>query len=153
MNYPAILRALEPGIRAGEKAELKSVEEFLAGAPYRVILEAQKAGTNGSAGFSANRMVQLGPATIALPEAATFNYAAPSVTLTSRDLPVLMEAGERYTVVAPSRPEIVGLAATAAGEHRLGSVLIRSAGLELRVDRPVVVSISETSVTVRLAEQ
>ncbi|HEX8124758.1 MAG TPA: hypothetical protein VF548_04175 [Allosphingosinicella sp.] len=152
MNYPAILREFEPAIRAGEKAELKSVEEFLAGAPYRVILEAEKAGTNGSAGFSANRMVQLGPATIALPEATTFNYSAPSVTLSSSNLPVLMEARERYTVVAASPPEIVGLSATARGEHRLASILIRSAGLELRVDRPVVVSISETSVTVRMAD-
>jgi hypothetical protein len=153
MGYGAILRELEPAIRAGEKTELKSVEEFLAGAPYRVILEAEKAGTDGSAGFSANRMVQLGPATMALPEATTFNYSAPSITLTSRNLPVLMEPRERYTVVAPSRPEIVGLGSTAPGEHRLGSILIRSAGLELRVDRPVVVSISETSVTVRLADR
>lgn len=151
-GYTAILRELEPVIRAGEKAELKSVEEFLAGAPYRVILEAEKAG-EGSAGFSAKRMVQLGLATIALPEASTFNYSAPSVTLTSHGLPVLMEERERYTVVAPSTPEIVGLSATAPGEHRLGSIVIRSAGIELRVDRPVVVSISATSVTVRVAER
>jgi hypothetical protein len=152
MGYTAILRALEPAIRAGEKAELKSVEEFLAGAPYRVILEAEKAG-NGSAGFSANRMVQLGPETIALPEAKTFNYTAPSVTLTSSDHPILMEERERYTVVAPSAPEIVGLGATALGEHRRESIVIRSAGLELRVDRPVVVSISATSVTVRVSDR
>lgn len=152
MDYAAILRELEPVIRAGEKTELKSVEEFLAGAPYRVILEAEKAG-EGSAGFSANRMVQLGLATIALPEASTFNYSAPSVTLTTRDLPVLMEERERYTVVAPSAPEIVGLSATALGEHRLGSILIRSAEIELRVDRPVVVSITATSVAVRVADR
>lgn len=149
-GYSAILRELEPVIRAGEKAEIKSVEEFLAGAPYRVILEAENAG-KGGAGFSANHMVQLGPATIALPGAKTFNYSAPSVTLSSRDLPVLMEERDRYTVVAPSAPEIIGLGAAAPGEHRLGSVVIRSDRIELRVDRPVVLSISETSMTVRLA--
>jgi hypothetical protein len=152
VGYAAILREFEPVIRAGEKAELKSVEEFLAGAAYRVIIEAENA-PGGSAGFSAKRMVQLGRATIALPGAEMFNYSAPSVTLTSRNLPVLMEEHERYTVVAPSAPEIVGLNAGATGEHRLGSIVIRSAEIELRVDRPVVVSISETSVTVRLADR
>lgn len=152
MGYPAILRELEPVISAGEKAEIKSVEEFLAGAPYRVILEAEKAG-RGNAGFSASRMVQLGPATTALPEAHSFDYSAPSVTLTSRNRPVLIEARERYTVVAPSAPEIVGLRAGTPGEHRLSSVVVRSAEIELRVDRPVVVSISESSVTVRVADR
>jgi hypothetical protein len=152
IGYAAILRELEPVIRAGEKAEIKSVEEFLAGAPYRLVLEAENAG-KGGAGFSANHMVQLGRSTIALPEAKMFNYSAPSVTLSSHGLPVLMEQSERYTIVAPSAPEIVGLGASALGEHRLASVLIRSDKIELRVDRAVVISITETSMTVRLADR
>jgi hypothetical protein len=149
MGYATILRELEPLIRAREKTEIKSAKEFLAEAPYRVILEGEADG-KGSAGFSARSMVQLGPETMALPEAQMFNYSAPSVTLSTRNRPVLIE-GERYTIVAASAPEIVGLGTPTAGEHRLGSIVVLGEGIELRVDRPVVVSIAEASMTIRLA--
>lgn len=150
-GYDAILRELEPAIRAGEKAEIKSVEEFLAPSPYRLILEAKAAG-KGSVGFNGMNMAQLAQGTMALPKAEMFNFSAPSVSLSTRQLPVLMEEGQRFTVLLPSAPEIIGLNAPALGNHRLNSAIIRSNGIDLKVDKPVIVSISETSMTIRVRE-
>lgn len=148
IGYASIYRALEPAIRTAEKGEIKSAAEFLVAAPYRVILEVEGI-EQGDTGFSASSMVPLGPSTTALPHVTTFGYTAPSMTLSARNVPVLMESG-RYTVVTPSAPEIVGLTAPAPGEHRLASLLIRSKELELRIDKPVIVTVSEKSMTIRI---
>lgn len=147
----AIQRELEPVIRAGEKAEIKSVQEFLAGAPYRLVLDATAAGT-GSTGFNAPNMAQLGPATMVLPKAIMFSFSAPSVSLAATNLPVLME-DRRYTVLTPSAPRIVGLSATEVGDHRLESAMIRGNGIDLKVDRPVVVTVTKTSMFIRVADR
>lgn len=147
--YGTILRDLEPVIRAGEKAKINSVAQFLAGAPYHLVLDAT-AEAEGNAGWASETMVQLGQQTIALPKASTFSYTAPAVSLAARNLPILME-GERYTVLSPSAPHIVGLDATAFGEHRLAALVVRGDGIDLKIDRPVVVTIAKTAMTIRLA--
>lgn len=91
-------------------------------------------------------------AMLPLPKAEMFNFSAPSVSLSTRQLPVLIEEGQRFTVLLPSAPEIIGLNAPAPGDHRLNSAIIRSNGIDLKVDKPVVVSISETSMTIRVRE-
>lgn len=150
VDQQAVRRELEPVIRAAEKAEIKSVAEFLAGAAYQVVLDAKAAG-KGSTGFNAGTMAQLGQSTIALPKASMFNYSAPAVSMSARDLPVLIE-GMRFTVLTASAPKIVGLGEPALGEHRLSSAVIQGSGVELRIERPVVVTVTETSMAVRVAE-
>jgi hypothetical protein len=147
-GYATLLREVAAPIRAGERSEIKSVGEFLAGAPYLLILES---GPKGDAGWAAPTMVQLGPQTIALPKAATFNYSGPSMALTATNLPLLVEA-QRYTVLLPGAPRIVGLASPPPGEHRLASAVIQGAGVALKIDRPVVVTVSEASMTVRVLD-
>jgi hypothetical protein len=151
VDQEALRRELEPAIRAGEKAEIKSVEEFLATAAYLVVLDAKAAG-KGNTGFSSSGMTELAKGTLALPKAAMFNYSAPAVSLSARDLPVLLE-GDRVTLLAPSAPAIVGLVSPAPGEYRLESATIRSDGLELQIARPVVVTITANSTTIRVAER
>ena len=151
VDQQALRQELERIIRAGEKAEIKSVSEFLATAPYRLVLEAKAAG-KGNTGFSGMNMAELAPGTMALPKAAMFNYSAPAVSLSARDLPVLMEI-DRITLLASSAPRIVELASAAPGEHRLNSATIRSDGIELNIERPVVVTIAGDSTTIRVLER
>jgi hypothetical protein len=145
-GYDAILRDLGPAIEAGEKAGIKSVEAFLAGAPYRLVLDATT--QVGNADWH-SEMAQLGPQILALPHAKTFSYSAPSVALATTNLSVLME-GERYTVLLPSPPRIAGLSASAFGEHRLNALALHGDGVDLKIDRLVVVTISESEIVVRL---
>jgi hypothetical protein len=151
VDQEAIRRELEPVIRAGEKAEIKSVQEFLATAPYLVVLEAKAAGT-ATKGFSASGMTELAQGTLALPKVTMFNYSAPAVSLSARNLPILLE-GDRVTLLAPSAPRIAELISPAPGEHRLNSATIRSDGIELKIDRPVLVTITGNSTTIRVTER
>lgn len=145
-GYAAILREIAPLIRSADAAEVKTAEAFLAGAPYRLVLDATVI-VDSNAGWDGD-MVQLGPLAVAIPKAKTFSYTAPSVSVAARGLPVLME-GERYTFVLAAPPRVAGLDPSASGEHRLPSVTIRADGFDLKIDRPVAVTLSKSSMIVR----
>jgi hypothetical protein len=61
--------------------------------------------------------------------------------------------GERYTVLLPSAPQIAGAGVTGLGEHRLASLVVHGDGVELRIDRPVVVTVSRSETLVRVGER
>lgn len=148
-GYEARRRELEPIIRVAEKAELKSVAEFLALDAYQVVFEPGAAGAGANPGFSARNMTSLGSTTTALPRAMVFNVAGPTFSLTARDRPVLLEL-RRYTVLLPGPPETGGVGTLSPGEHRLEKLRISATGYELKVDTPVTVQVEPHRMVVRL---
>lgn len=149
-GYEARRRALEPGIRAAEKSEIKSVEEFLALAPYRLVLDASAFDGRIESGFSAQNMTPLTPTTMALALAGLFSATAPGLSLTARERPVLMEGAEkRYTLLLQAPVEVSG-PSLAPGEHRLERLAIDAGGVALEIERPVLVTVGEKMMIVKL---
>jgi hypothetical protein len=140
-GYQAKLRELEPLIRAAERGEIKSVSEFLALAPYQVAIDLGAAGASARPGFHAKDMTLLSPSTTALPVAFRFNASGDSFSITSKDLPVLMES-RRYTILLKSAPTIEGLGPLPSSELRLEKLKLSGEGLDVTVDRPVIVSVA-----------
>lgn len=148
-GYEARRRELEPIIRVAEKAELKSVAEFLALDAYQVVFDPGAAGAGAKSGFSARNMTNLGPTTTALPRAMVFNVAGSSFSLTVRDRPVLLEL-RRVTVLLPGPPQTGGPGTLSPGEHHLEKLRVFATGYELKVDTPVTVQVEPHRMVVRL---
>ncbi len=152
-NYEARRRELEPAIRESEKAEIKSIDEFLALALFQLVFNGAGDAGKPQPGFSARNMTDLGPSTLALPIANVFSVTGASFTLTARQRPVLMQFGEkRYTVLLPAAPLVDGKAMQ-PGKHRLSGIRIDAQGVELKVDRPVLVTLGDGIMTVELLKE
>ncbi|HEX9946019.1 MAG TPA: hypothetical protein VGA98_00605 [Allosphingosinicella sp.] len=158
-GYAATHAAFEPRIRAAEKKEIKSAEEFHALGVHRVVLEWRPPAKNGGKGvemgFSTGPggMVLLGEAHLVLPDPEMLNMTFPSVSVTVKGLPFMSEGNgtRRYTILLPSAPKVNGRSGLAAGDHALDRLTVTAGGLEMRVDRAasVVVREGETIIRVR----
>jgi hypothetical protein len=153
----AIRAALEPGIRAAEQKEIKSVEEFHALGSYRLVLEIMEPGRGGqprSMGFASGPggMTLLAEDHLVLPDprlvSATFSFGS----LTVRERPFMSEAGDtnRYTILLATLPAVNGQAGLPAGEHRFDRLDIKAPGIELDITRPVIVLIDTRAMTIRV---
>jgi len=76
-----------------------------------------------------------------------------NASLTVRGRPFMSESSKtnRYTILIPSAPSVNGRSGLAAGEHELARLDLTADGLELKVERPVTVTVSpsETIVSIR----
>ena len=146
-------RDLEPVIRAAEKSEIKSVAEFLALAPYQLVLEPGAAGAGARPGFQAEAMTLLSPSTTALQGVGKFNLPADSFNLTASGHPVLLEGSpRRYSVLLPTAPLVDGSRPLAQGEHRLEKLRLVHEGYELTVNEPVTIKVEPQRMVIRLGE-
>ncbi len=152
-NYEARRRELEAAIRESEKAEIKSVDEFLALAPFQFVFDGAADGGKLQPGFSGQNMTDLNPSTIALPMANVFSVTGASFTLSARQRPVLMQFQEkRYSILLPTAPLVDGKAMR-PGKHRLNGIRIDAQGVELNVNRPVLVTLGDKIMTVELLKE
>ncbi|HLL31784.1 MAG TPA: hypothetical protein VK403_12380 [Allosphingosinicella sp.] len=157
-GYAATRAALEPAIRAAERKEIKSSEEFHALGAYRVVVEIKAApgGDRGvEMGFATGPggMTLLGEAHLVLPDPRMVDIKLANASLTVRGRPFMSESSKtnRYTILIPSAPSVNGRSGLAAGEHELARLDLTADGLELKVERPVTVTVSpsETIVSIR----
>jgi hypothetical protein len=155
-GYEERLARLRPSIKAAEKIEIKSVEEFYALAPYRVIFEPEEPMVNGRRaskfGFSTKVMAQVSPQQLVLPAPDLVSLSFPTVTLTIRKRPFLSEPsgnGPRYTMLLPAAPAVNG-DGLPLGEHALDRADFRAEGLELRIDAPVTILVTQGQMTIRM---
>jgi hypothetical protein len=157
-GYEARRGRLEAPIREAEKKEIKSVDEFLALGAYAVTLDIENPKDGPSAlkrGFSARNMTDLSPTVLALPTAFTYHLTAPRAALVVKERPVLMETKAtraETTVLLPSPPEAEGLGELSVGEHRLERLKLSGPGYELKVDRPVVVTVGPKSMHIEVKD-
>jgi hypothetical protein len=151
-GYDAIRSDLAPKIEAAAQKEIKSVEEFYALGAYRLVFEAKGAVLGFTTG--PGRMVQISQTQLVLPDPRFVSMKHPHALLTATERPFLSETGEigRYTALLPSVPTVNGLASLAPGEHRFDKVEVIGDGLKLTVERPVIVTVSEGAMAIRLAE-
>lgn len=157
-GHAAIHAALAPGIRAGEKKEIKSVEEFHALGAHRLRLEVSMprgvGGGGGGLGFATGPggMVLLGQAHLVLPDPRMVSATLPSASLVVRGRPFMSEGGKtsRYTIMLPSPPSLNGRTGLAAGEHGFDRLEAIADGVEIRVRRPVTVTVSELETIIRI---
>ncbi len=156
-GYEERLARLRPSIAAAEKAEIKSVDEFYALAPYRVIFELEGPIVNGGGapkmGFSTRVMAHISPQQLALPSPELVNVTHSAMTLTARNRPFLSDTSaknQRYTTLLPSAPAVNGKTALAPGEHVLERADLRAEGFELRIDAPVTIHVDEGQMIVRM---
>ncbi|HYD14420.1 MAG TPA: hypothetical protein VEC11_16360 [Allosphingosinicella sp.] len=147
-GHAAIAAALGPVIRAAERTEIKSVAEFLALAPVQLVVEMERTGT----GFSGRALVPLSPAIVALPRADRLASNGPGVELAVEGRPVLLDsrgAGSTITVLLPAPPLLDGRTAP-AGERRIEGGTIRGEGLDLRLDRPAIMTVEGNRIRIRV---
>lgn len=157
-GYAATKAALEPGIRAAEQKEIKTVEEFFALGAHRIVLEVKSAAQKGQRaiemGFTAGPrgMTLLGPAHLVLPDPQTAQITLPFAELTVRGRPFMSEGGGtgRYTILVPSAPSLNGRTGLPAGEHRLDRLDLTADGVKISVERPVTVVVGERETIVRI---
>jgi hypothetical protein len=157
-GHDSIRAALEPRIRAGERGEIKSTEEFHALGVHRVVFEVVAPMKNGrremEMGFStgAGGMTQLAEAQLVLPDPQMVEIVLPFAALAVRGLPFMSESGDTnvYTILLPAAPRVNGRAGLASGEHRLERLDLTADGLKLSVERPVAVVASERETIVRI---
>lgn len=152
-GYESKRRELAPLIQAAERSEIKSVEEFLALAPYHVVLHPGAAGASARPGFAARDMTLLSLTRTALPMAMRFHVAGESFSITSQNTPVLMESGRSrsFTIGLKSAPFIEEIGVLSPGEHRLKSIRVTGDKFELKVGTPVTVQIESNRMIVKLA--
>lgn len=157
-GYEERRRQLEAPIRAAEKKELKSVDEFLALDAYAVTLDIQDVEGGPDAiqrGFSARTMVELSPTAVALPVAAIYSLTGPRAALSVKERPVLVETNAsraKTTVLLPSHPKAEGVGELSVGDHRFERLKLSAPGYTLTIDRPVVVTVSPNSMYIRVNE-
>lgn len=148
-GYEARRAALAPAIRAAEKSEIKSIDEFLALAPFRLAVDAAALAKDARPGFSAQNMTPLTPSVMALPLAQLFSISGPKLSLVVRDRAVLMEAQtQRYSILLPELPQVGGRLLP-VGEHKMDELDLRAPGVELRIERPVIVTVDARSLSVK----
>jgi hypothetical protein len=152
----AIRAALEPGIRAAEQKEIKSVEEFHALGAYRLVLEVEpgRGSARPNMGFATGPggMTFLGEAHLVLPDPQLFSATFPFGSLTVRERPFMGESGRthRYTILLATPPAVNGRTGLPAGEHRFERLDVRAPGVELEITDPVIVEISKGAMTIRV---
>ena len=148
-GYEARRASLAPAIRAAEKSEIKSIDEFLALAPFRLEVAAAALGKDARPGFSATNMTQLTASVMALPVAQLFSVSGPKLSLVVREKPVLMESqAQRYSILLPELPQVGGRMLP-VGEHEMDQLDVRAPGVELRIERPVIVTVDARSLSVK----
>lgn len=154
-GYEEALRTLGPLIREAEKKEIKSVKEFMALGGYAVALKTSNPVVDGKQrygiGFQAMGILTLGPGITALPRAILFNMSGPSLELTVRESPLLMN-GETLTALLNGAPSIDGKGELPPGEHKLDKLHVSGEGYELRLDRPALLTVTPGSMEIRVQE-
>lgn len=157
-RHDVIKAQLEPRIRAAERNEIKSAEEFHALGTHRVLFDAgarKKDGARGiEMGFSTGPggMTFLAAGHLVLPDPQVVDVTLPFGALTVRGLPFMSQSGETnlYTILLPAGPSVNGRAGLAPGEHRFDRLDLTAEGLKLSVERPVTVLVRERETIVRL---
>jgi hypothetical protein len=159
-GYDEAVKTLGPAIREGEKSEIKSVEEFMALGSYAVGLQIDNPAVEQKprfqVGFSGMNMALLKPNVTALPTAFVFNMSGPSLNLTVRQKPVLMNGEtkpETTTAILKSAPRVEGRGELPPGEHRFDRLKVNGEGYELSLDRPAVVTVTPTSMHIRVEDE
>jgi hypothetical protein len=149
--------ALEPGIRAAEREEIKSAEEFYALGVHRLQFEVRMPSGSGASdigmGFATGSggMTFLAERHLVLPDPEVVDVTLPFAALTVRGRPFMSQSGEMnlYTILLEARPSVNG-AALAAGEHAFEKLDLTAEGLKLSVERPVSVVVRQRETIVRL---
>lgn len=158
-GYEARRRRLDEPIRAAEKKEIKSVDEFLALGAYAVTLDIENPKDGPSTlrrGFSARNMADLSPTAVALPTAFTYSLTGPRAALAVKERPVLQETKAtraETTVLLPSPPQAEGIGGLSIGEHRLERLKLSAPGYELTLDRPVVVTVGPKNMRIEVKDE
>jgi hypothetical protein len=101
-------------------------------------------------------MALLKPNVTALPTAFVFNMSGPSLNLTVRQKPVLMNGEtkpETTTAILKSAPRVEGRGELPPGEHRFDRLKVNGEGYELSLDRPAVVTVTPTSMHIRVEDE
>jgi hypothetical protein len=157
-GYEARRRQLAPIIRAQEATEIKSVAEFMALAPFRMVLELKVPVVNGkraaATGLKARGLVQLSPSEMAVPQAISYSLTMPGVLLAVRERPILLGGDDldpdldRSTVLLAAAPRIGGRVLT-PGQYHLDTLIVSAEGYDLKIDGPVVVVVTRNEVRVR----
>lgn len=158
IGYDRIKAEVEPGIRAAERNEIKSAEEFHALGAHRILFEAKAPKKDGRAeigmGFSTGPrgMTFLAEGHLVLPDPEVVDVTFPFAALTVRGLPFMSQSGETnlYTILLPSGPSLNGRSGLTPGEHRFDRLDLTAEGLKLSVERPVTVSVGEGQTIVRI---
>lgn len=156
--YERTRAGLEPKIRAAERGEIKSAEEFYALGAHRVLFEAKLATKNGTReggmGFATGPrgMTFLAEGHLVLPDPKVVDVTLPFAALTVRGRPFMSRSGATnfYTILLPSGPSVNGGGALAPGEHRFERLDLTAEGLKLSVERPVTVVVGEGETIVRI---
>jgi hypothetical protein len=158
-GYATTKAALEPGLRAAERREIKSAEEFYALGAHRIVFEVKAPTPNGrrqiEMGFASGPggMTLLGPAHLVLRDPRMVEVTLPFASLSVRGRPFMSEGDKtsRYTILVPAGPSVNARVGLGAGEHRLDRLELTAAGVKLSVQRPVTVAVHERETVVRYA--
>jgi hypothetical protein len=158
-GYAATEAALEPQLRAAERREIKTAEEFHALGAHRIVFEVKAPAQSGKRaiemGFASGPggMTLLGEAHLVLPDPRMVQITLPFAALSVRERPFMSEGGEtsRYTVLVPAGPSVNGQVALPAGEHRFDRLELTAGGLKISVERPVTVVVGEGETVIRYA--
>jgi hypothetical protein len=161
-GYDARRRELATLIRAQEAHEIKSVAEFLALAPFRMILELKIPVVNGrsaaTTGLNAMGMTPLTQSQIGIQNAILYTLTMPGVSLTVRERPLLFGGDDlgaemdRSTALLPTAPAINGRV-LAPGEYRLDRLAVSGEGYDLTIEEPVLVTVTNSEIRVRAIRQ
>lgn len=153
----AIRATLELTRRAAEQKEIKSVAEFHALGPYRLVLEVKKSSSGGerpSMGFATGPggMTLLAEAHLVLPDPRMVSATLPFGSLAVRERPFMSEGGDtsRYTIILAAPPALNGRTNLPDGEYRFEKVDIAAPGLELKITRPALVTTHTGVMTIRV---
>ncbi|HEX8262844.1 MAG TPA: hypothetical protein VF547_08220 [Allosphingosinicella sp.] len=158
-GYAATKAALEPKLRAAERKEIKSAEEFYALGAHRIVFEvtapAQSGDRGTEMGFASGPggMTLLGEAQLVLPDPRLVQITLPFGALSVKDRPFMSEGGRtsRYTILVPAAPSLNGRAGLGAGEHRFERLDLTAEGVRIGVERPVTVVVGQHDTIIRYA--
>jgi hypothetical protein len=159
-GFGATKADLGPRIRAAERKEIKSAEEFYALGEHRVVFEVKVPTKNGKGaiemGFATGPggMTLLGEAHLVIPDPRMAEVTLPFAALAVRGRPFMSEGGEtnRYTILLPAGPSVNGRIGLAAGDHGFDRLELTAEGLKISVERPVTVVVRERETIVRIRQ-
>ena len=160
-NLPGLRNAVVAAMAAAPPV-ISSRAQFLASAPRRLVVEldipARRAGRMET-GFQSAGMAPIGEGVLALPDAVYFVATGEGARLKTAGLSVLHETPTtvavggvghfRFTVLLDDFAGLEAVDALPPGTHRLDRLSLRAEGLELDVEGPVEVEVSQDEILVR----
>lgn len=150
-GYDEIYQRFETIISKINETEIKSVEDFLATKAHRLVIDTKFVSAKKIAGFSAENSFPLGKAILAIFNAIVYNSMFDGYSLTVKEQPMLLDNG-KVIILLSSLPKISGTKTYAMGEYYLDTIRIADNGIELKIDIPVLLTITDNVMTIKILE-